>query len=63
MTEVRIKILNEKATIPKYMSEGASGCDAYACLENAILRTPILLRGAFNNSKDFAEILAAKGLN
>ena len=33
MATVKVKKLNPKAIVPKYMSEGAAGCDVSACLE------------------------------
>ncbi len=40
MTNVNIKKLNEKATIPTYGSPFAAGCDLYACLEEAVTIIP-----------------------
>ena len=37
---VRIKKLDEKATIPTYGSEFAAGADLYACLEDALTINP-----------------------
>lgn len=40
MTNVNIKKLNPKATIPTYGSEYAAGCDLYACLDEAVTIEP-----------------------
>ena len=40
MTNVNIKKLNPKATIPTYGSEYAAGCDLYACLEESVTIEP-----------------------
>lgn len=40
MTNVNIKKLNEKATIPTYASAFAAGCDLYACLDAPITIEP-----------------------
>ena len=40
MTNVNIKKLNEKATIPTYGSPFAAGCDLYACLDEAVTILP-----------------------
>lgn len=33
MIQVKVTKLHEKALIPKYMTSGAAGCDAFSCLE------------------------------
>ncbi|MCQ3035569.1 MAG: dUTP diphosphatase [Bacilli bacterium] len=38
--KVRIKKLNENATIPTYGSTFAAGCDLYACLEEPMVIAP-----------------------
>lgn len=40
MTNVNIKKLNPKATIPTYGSEYAAGCDLYACLDESVTIEP-----------------------
>lgn len=40
MTNVNIKKLSPKATIPTYGSEYAAGCDLYACLDQSITIEP-----------------------
>lgn len=40
MIQVRFNKINALAQIPQYMSEGAAGCDAYACLEEPITLNP-----------------------
>lgn len=40
MTNVNIKKLDPKATIPTYGSEFAAGCDLYACLDESITIEP-----------------------
>jgi len=36
MIRVKVAKLDPKAEIPKYMSQGASGCDAVACLKEPL---------------------------
>lgn len=40
MTNVNIKKLDPKATIPTYGSEAAAGCDLYACLDESVTIEP-----------------------
>ena len=40
MTNVNIKKLDSKATIPTYGSEYAAGCDLYACLDESVTIEP-----------------------
>lgn len=40
MTNVNIKKLDPKATIPTYGSEFAAGCDLYACLDKSVTIEP-----------------------
>ncbi len=36
MVSVKVRKLNDQAIVPKYMSEGASGCDVMACLASPL---------------------------
>lgn len=38
--EIKLKKVNEKATIPTYGTEYAAGCDLYACIESAEVLNP-----------------------
>ena len=38
--EIKLKKVNEKATIPTYGTEFAAGCDLYACIESAEVLNP-----------------------
>lgn len=40
MTDVRIKKLNEKASVPTYGSPYSAGCDLYACLDSPVVINP-----------------------
>lgn len=40
MTNVNIKKLNPKATVPTYGSEFSAGCDLYACLDEPVVIEP-----------------------
>ncbi len=40
MIKVKVIKLNKQALIPSYMSMGAAGCDAHACLEASLVIKP-----------------------
>lgn len=40
MMNIRVKKLNENATLPTYGSEYAAGADLYACMNEAITINP-----------------------
>ena len=41
MTTVKVKKLSQNALVPEYMSQGASGCDVMACLEEPLDVAPL----------------------
>ncbi len=41
MVKVKIVKINSRALIPKYMTDGSSGCDVFACLEEPVYIRPM----------------------
>lgn len=41
MVKVKVKKLKQNALLPKYMTAGAAGCDAFSCLETEMIIKPM----------------------